>query len=87
MFKNMDVDKALRKLLSEVSGQSCDLLAAHDDLFAIGVLDSFAIIEFVLRVENVFGCVIPQEKLIPQNLWSIEAILEMIRDLSASRKS
>lgn len=71
----------LRKILSDISKQPCDELEPHADLFAIGVLDSFGIVEFVVTLEKHFNCAIPQEDLIPQNLWSVHAISETLTKL------
>jgi len=77
----------LCKILSDISKRSCDALNPNDDLFAIGILDSFGIIEFVVTLENHFNCTIPQVDLIPQNLWSIQAISDMLTRLAVTSKS
>ena len=68
----------LRTILSEVSRQSCVEMGEDEDLFAVGVLDSFGTIEFVLAIEKHFDCSIPQDMLIPQNLLSLRAITRTI---------
>jgi acyl carrier protein len=87
MISNFSIHSELRKILSDISKRSCDTLNMDDDLFAIGVLDSFGIIEFVVTLEKHFNCSIPQEDLIPQNLWSIEAISNTLTKLGVSSKS
>jgi acyl carrier protein len=87
MISNFSIHSELRKILSDISKRSCDTLNTDEDLFAIGVLDSFGIIEFVVTLEKHFNCSIPQEDLIPQNLWSIEAISNTLTKLGVSSKS
>lgn len=87
MISNFSIHSELRKILSDISKRSCDTLNKDDDLFAIGVLDSFGTIEFVVTLEKHFNCSIPQKDLIPQNLWSIEAISIMLTKLGVSSKS
>ena len=77
----------LRKILSDISKQPCGELNPNDDLFAIGVLDSFGIVEFVVTLEKHFNCSIPQEDLIPQNLWSVHAVSETLTKLGVSSSS
>lgn len=84
MITNFSIHSDLRKILSDISKRSCDTLNTDEDLFAIGVLDSFGIIEFVVILEKHFNCSIPQEDLIPQNLWSIEAISKILNKLGVS---
>jgi acyl carrier protein len=71
----------IRNILTQVSGQSCENIGVEDDLFEAGILDSFGIIEFVLALEKQFHCTIAQEDLIPQNLWSIQAVSETLSKL------
>jgi len=87
MISNFSIHSELRKILSDISKRSCDTLNTDEDLFAIGVLDSFGIIEFVVTLEKHFNCKIPQEDLIPQNLWTIEAISNTLTKLGVSSKS
>lgn len=84
MSDNSSLCAELRKILSEVSGRPCVDIGLDDDLFAIGVLDSFGTIGFVLALEEHFYCAIPQDELIPQNLWSIRAVSDTLCRLGAS---
>jgi acyl carrier protein len=79
--KNYLIEKKVRKILSRVSRESCDELALTEDLFNAGILDSFSIIEFIIALEKEGELTISQELLIPQNLWSIEAICAMLKRL------
>ncbi len=87
MINSFSTYPELRKILTGISKRSCDTLNLDEDLFAIGVLDSFGIIEFVMILEKHFNCKIPQEDLIPQNLWSIEAISNTLTRLGVGSKS
>lgn len=78
MLDNSSRYAELRIILSDVSRRSCEDIGVDDDLFAAGVLDSFGIIEFVLTLEKHFHCAIPQDMLIPQNLWSIRAVSDTL---------
>ena len=77
----------LLKIISDISKQSCGELNPNDDLFAICVLDSFGVVEFVVALEKRFNCTIPQEELIPQNLWSVHAVSETLTKLGVSASS
>lgn len=87
----MDINSLLYselcKMLSEISKQPCEELDPNDDLFAMGVLDSFGMIQFILALEKNFNCTIPQEDLIPQNIWSMQAISEMLTRLGVNSSS
>jgi acyl carrier protein len=41
--------------------------------------DSFALMEFVLRLENAFGLTIPDEDLDPDVFYSVETIISYLR--------
>jgi len=47
---------------------------AQDDLFKLGVLDSFSLVDFVSILEGQFGMKISDSDINPQNFGSIEAI-------------
>ena len=53
-------------------------IAAGQDLFQTGVLDSMATLDYIGQLEDDFGISIPNEELIPQNLWSIEATVGLV---------
>jgi acyl carrier protein len=48
------------------------------DLFAVGVLDSFGMLGYIAAIEEEFNISIPNEDLIPQNLWSVLATVETV---------
>ena len=47
---------------------------ASDDLFKMGVLDSFALVDFVTVLEDEAGIKVPDSDVNPANFQSIEAI-------------
>jgi acyl carrier protein len=47
---------------------------AQDDLFKLGVLDSFSLVDFVSILEGQFGMRISDSDVNPENFRSIEAI-------------
>ena len=47
---------------------------AGDDLFKMGVLDSFALVDFVTVLEGEAGIKVPDSDVNPSNFQSIEAI-------------
>ena len=77
----------LRKILADVSRQSCANIGLDDDLFSVGILDSFGIIAFVVTLEKHFHCVIPQDDLIPQNFLSVRAISDTLHRLDVLTSS
>ena len=47
---------------------------ANDDLFQMGVLDSFALVDFVTVLEGETGIKVPDSDVNPANFQTIEAI-------------
>ena len=78
MIDNLSYYAELRNILADISRRPCENIGLDDDLFAAGVLDSFGIIEFVMALEKHFHCAIPQDMLLPQNLWSIRAVSDTL---------
>lgn len=87
MTNNFLTVTKLYKILSDISKRSCDTLNPNEDLFALGVLDSFGIVEFVVTLEKNLNLKIPQEDLIPQNFLSINAIYNMLERLRMDSNS
>jgi acyl carrier protein len=50
-----------------------------DDLFKLGVLDSFALVDFVATVEEQCDIKIPDSDVNPSNFQTIEVIDEYVR--------
>ena len=84
MSDNSALHSQLRKILSDVSRRPCADIGLDDDLFSVGVLDSFGTIEFVTALERHFHCIIPQDELIPQNFWSVRSISDTLCRLDVS---
>jgi acyl carrier protein len=76
---------AIRVLLADISNS--ERLAAvndTDDLFDAGILDSFGVLQVIDKIEDKFEISIPNDELVPQNLWSVTAMIELIKRLSAA---
>jgi acyl carrier protein len=58
----------------------------EESLFNTGILDSAALISFVLFIETRFSLTIPDEDLLPENFTSISSISSYIRDKKGSRR-
>ena len=72
-------------LLADISNS--ERLAAvndTDDLFDAGILDSFGVLQVIDKIEDKFEISIPNDELVPQNLWSVTAMIELIKRLSAA---
>lgn len=54
------------------------------DLFATGVLDSFALVDFVTVIEEHCGVLVPDGDVIPANFRTIEAIERYVSDRTAA---
>lgn len=48
-------------------------ISADSNLRDVGI-DSYSVIEMVLFIERQFGIVLPEEKLVPENLQSVSAL-------------
>jgi len=73
-----DVETRIRAVIDRVRKVKEGDVAADQDLFQTGVLDSMATLEYIAELEAEFGVLIPNEDLIPQNLWSIDATAALI---------
>ena len=75
----MDNDtKKLTDILDQIKPSQSVAINPNDDLFALGVLDSFGMLSYITSIEAEFNIQIPTEELIPQNFWSIESTIETI---------
>jgi acyl carrier protein len=69
----LDTHARLRDILRTIAPHK-DLPADDDDLFAAGVLDSFATIELIAVLEEIFGVTLPNEQLTLQNFQTISSL-------------
>ncbi|MGY3616575.1 phosphopantetheine-binding protein [Bradyrhizobium sp. USDA 10063] len=69
----LDTCARLRDVLRTVAPHK-DLPADDDDLFATGVLDSFATVELIAVLEQTFRVTLPNEELTLQNFQTISSI-------------
>lgn len=76
-----DVQQDIYAILADMRPEHDSPIGPGDDLFAIGVLDSFGMLSFIMKLEEKFALSIANEELIPQNFWSVEATAETIRRL------
>jgi acyl carrier protein len=86
MLSEAQFSGAIRELLADTSNS--ELLAAindTDDLFDAGILDSFGVLQVIDKIEDKFEISIPNDELVPQNLWSVAAMTELIKRLSAAK--
>ena len=77
---------AVRELLAEVaSSERIAALSDGDDLFDAGIIDSFGVLQVIDKIEERFKLSIPNDELVPQNLWSVAAIIGLIKRLIAAK--
>ncbi len=77
---------AIRDLLADVSSpERIATIANNDDLFDAGIVDSFGVLQVIEKLEDKFGVSIPSEELIPQNLWSVAAIVGLVKRLGSAK--
>ena len=70
---------ALPQSITDFINESADRAGAarpgnSDDLFKLGVLDSFALIDFVTLLDEQCGVKVPDADVVPANFQSIDAI-------------
>lgn len=73
MSSQSEVEEALLEFVHQNIVASGVQVAAGDVLKDIGV-DSYSVIEMVLFIERRFGVSLPEERLLPANLESVEAL-------------
>lgn len=78
---------ALRELLAAVTG--ADVAGVDDarDLFGAGVLDSFGIIAVIAALEDELGVLVPDEELVPDNFWTLDAIAALVDRLGKGART
>lgn len=55
-------------------------ITANEELRKVSI-DSFSIVEIILFIERKFGFVIPDEKLIPENFQTVNAIAKVVSEI------
>jgi D-alanine--poly(phosphoribitol) ligase subunit 2 len=76
----------IRELLADISNsERIADVKDTDDLFDANIIDSFGVLQVIEKIEDKFDISIPNEELVPQNLWSVAAIIELIKRLSAAK--
>ena len=76
----------VRTLLSHL-GTEGDLTTVgnEDSLLESGVLDSAAMVELIMRLEDRFGIAIDEDDLVPENFDSIAAITAFLEAVKADQ--
>ncbi|MET4371917.1 acyl carrier protein [Bradyrhizobium sp. LB12.1] len=73
----VETQARLRDVLHTVAPHK-DLPADDGDLFATGVLDSFATIELIVALERTFHLTLPNEELTLQNFQTVSSIAALV---------
>lgn len=76
-----NVTQKTYSILEKIKPDAKTIINISDDLFALGVLDSFGMLSYITLLESEFNIEIPTEELIPQNFWSIESTVQTIERL------
>jgi acyl carrier protein len=80
----MTLPKAVLDFLSEKAIEAHTAqLKADDDLFKIGVLDSFNLVDFISILEEECGISVPDADVVPVNFHSINAIERYVKSREA----
>ena len=78
-MRSDDIENSIVKVLHNIKGAKDVVLELETNLFNVGVLDSFGMIEYLAALEKEFNIKFSNEDLIPQNLWNIEASAQLVR--------
>jgi len=81
----MDNDK-IKSILKQIISNKNIRIDTSDDLFALGILDSFGMLSYISKIEKKFKIKIPTKELIPQNFWTIENTLKTIKKIKNIKK-
>jgi D-alanine--poly(phosphoribitol) ligase subunit 2 len=76
-----ELQQEIYAIIAEMRPDNTIAIQPGDDLFALGILDSFGMLSFIVKLEEKFALSIANQDLIPQNFWSVEATAETIRRL------
>ena len=81
MSMNTDIIAGEIKKYIEKNILSADVkIDASTDLKQAGI-DSFSTVEIILFIERKFGVVIPDEKLVPDNFKTLQALASTVQEL------
>lgn len=77
---NSSIDSQVRNFLAEnfILDNDGEDLSADESLTQAGVLDSMGVLELIMFIEEQFGVKIPDEDTLPENLDSIERIVNYV---------
>jgi acyl carrier protein len=77
----MDTQTILMDYIKEelLKGRKMDL-KPEDDLLSAGILDSLGILQMVAFIEEQFGYQVPDEDVVFENFFSVEALANYLKD-------
>lgn len=83
-----EISRLIRDTLAAiVNPKQFEALSDSEDLFGAGVIDSFGVLQLIEGLESAFEISIPDEELIPQNLWSVASIRDLVKRLEPPKLS
>lgn len=59
--------------------ENVESITFSDDLFQLGILDSFALVDFITVLENEYKIKIPDHEVLPKNFTNLETIEKYVR--------
>ncbi len=82
-----EAEKVRQFLLKRLQGRTRVVLDEHTKLFEANVLDSFGVLELFAFLEDTFHVRLEKDEINPENVATIEAILNFIRSRKEPRGS
>jgi acyl carrier protein len=80
-----NLKQTIREILVALSDETrVATLTDTDDLFGTDIIDSFGVLQLIAAIEDKLRVAIPEHELIPQNLWSVASICELVRRVAAA---
>lgn len=86
----MELESQLKNWLiakARARGREVTDIAPHDGFFQTNLLDSLALLDFVMFIERDLGIAIPGEDILPENFENLEALMNYLsqRQLATGR--
>ena len=76
--------RELVRELPDVRGRLTDDISDDDPLLELGIIDSFDLIELILKLENEFSVSIDPESLTEENFGTIRQITSLIESIATT---
>ena len=73
-----EIETKIHAIVEQIRKEKKGEVSPTQDLFDTSILDSLATLEYISELEKSFDLVLPNEDLVPQNLWSIEATASLV---------